>query len=97
MGESILEYLRVHANGRHNAVKSYELRELFGCDAGALRGMVNNMRRSGEPICSSKTGYFYASNRAEVDETIEQLSHRISGIQGAINGLQIGSQSRFSD
>ena len=40
------------------------------------------------PICSSNRGYYFASDKEEIIQTINQLTGRIKGISNAINGLQ---------
>jgi len=42
----------------------------------------------GVPIASSREGYFYASNAAELYSTIRQLKEMRAGLDAAICGLE---------
>jgi len=85
--ETIAEYLRRYHLGEQNAVTSRELESAFGVQGIELRNLINTLRRSGVPIASSGSGYFYAATEQEVRATIAHMTHRISGIAAAIHGL----------
>ena len=53
-----------------------------------LRKKVNRLRRKAVPIASSREGYFYASNAAELYSTIRQLKEMRAGLDAAICGLE---------
>jgi biotin operon repressor len=85
--DSILELLEVFADGKQNAVKSIELEKAFDIKGTHVREQINALRSEGHPICSSKIGYWYASNVQEVEATKQQLQSRIAGIQRALEGI----------
>lgn len=73
--------------GEENAVTSRTIEALFNIQGTELRVEINRCRSLGIPICSTRNGYFYASNRRELIETIESMQSRIRSIQCATNGL----------
>ena len=85
--ETIAEHLRQSHFGAQNAVTSRELELAFDIRGKELRDVINTLRRSGIPIASSGSGYFYAATAQEVHATIAHMTHRISGIAAAIRGL----------
>jgi len=84
---TLCEHLKKYHRGQENAVSSRELEAVFHIKGRDLRRAVNRLRCDGCPICSDKTGYFYAVRQSEVKATIAQLSGRISKITAAKNGL----------
>ncbi|MEG1579530.1 MAG: hypothetical protein RR336_12275, partial [Oscillospiraceae bacterium] len=50
----------------------------------------------GEPICSDRSGYFYAVTEQEVNRSIRQLGNRIKSIAKAQRGL-IAAAAKFVD
>jgi len=85
--ETIAEHLKRYHLGEQNAVTSRELEIAFDIRGKELRDVINTLRRSGVPIASSGSGYFYAATEQEVRATIAHMTHRISGIAAAIRGL----------
>ena len=85
--ETIAEYLKRYHLGEQNAVTSRELERAFELHGKELRDLINTLRRSGVPIASSGSGYFYTATEQEVRITIAHMTHRISGIAAAIHGL----------
>jgi len=85
--ETIAEYLKRYHLGEQNAVTSRELERTFELHGKELRDLINTLRRSGVPIASSSSGYFYPATEQEVRITIAHMTHRISGIAAAIHGL----------
>ena len=84
---TIAEHLRRYHLGEENAVTSRELEAAFNIRGKNLRNLINTLRRSGVPIASSGSGYFYAATAREVHATIAHMTHRVGGIAAAIRGL----------
>ena len=86
--EELRDYLkrfcfgREHLNCSRDHVRQKNLRERD------LRKKVNSLRRKAVPIASSREGYFYASNAAELSSTIRQLKEMRAGLDAAIHGLE---------
>ncbi len=85
--ETIAEYLKSCHLGEQNAITSRELECTFDLRGKELRDLINTLRRSGVPIASGGSGYFYAATEQEVRATIAHMTHRIGGIAAAIRGL----------
>ena len=85
--ETIAEHLKRYHLGEQNAVTSRELERTFERHGKELRDLINTLRRSGVPIASSGSGYFYAATEQEVRITVAHMTHRISSIAAAIRGL----------
>ena len=71
--EELRDYLKRFCFGREHLICSRDLVRL---------------RRKAVPIASSREGYFYASNAAELYSTIRQLKEMRAGLDAAICGLE---------
>lgn len=67
---AIRDYLKVHHTGRSEAVYSRELQRLFSLNGRTVRRHISKLRQEGCPICSDETGYYYADNQEEINNTI---------------------------
>lgn len=52
-----------------------------------VRKYINEMRKEGIPICSSRWGYYYPASLTDVENTINHLESRIEDITECITGL----------
>ena len=86
--EELRTYLKHFCFGREHQIGSRELVRQHGIRESDLRKKVNRLRRKAVPIASSREGYFYASNAAELDSTIRQLKEMRAGLDAAICGLE---------
>lgn len=80
----VVNYIKAH---KGVPVSSRKLAEAFRVDTIDIRRVINTARTWGYPICSNSKGYYYSEDKEEVKKTIKSLTHRIEGIQKAINGL----------
>ncbi|MCI8595160.1 MAG: hypothetical protein HFF09_07925 [Oscillospiraceae bacterium] len=83
----LCEYLKKYHCGQESAASSKKLEAALHVKGTELRRAVNRLRCDGHPICSDRTGYFYAARKSEVKATIAQLAGRISKIAEAKNGM----------
>ena len=83
----ICEYLKQYHVGRERAIYSRELQRLFSVDGRSLRRKINRLRQAGIPICSGETGYYYAENEQELNDTIIRLNELETKIGKAKTGL----------
>lgn len=81
------KYMKTHCRGKENAVKSPELEIIFHMKGTEIRKTVNNSRRRGFPICSGRTGYYYATTAEDLQKTVANLDGRIRKIEAAKEGL----------
>ena len=86
--EKLRAYLKGTCAGRKYRVSGAELEQVLGINGTDLRKLVNRLRRKAVPIASSREGYFYASNAAELYSTIRQLKEMRTGLDAAICGLE---------
>ncbi len=86
--EELLAYLKGACNGRQHTVRGAELEKALSLSGTDLRKLVNRLRRSGVPIASSRSGYFYARTAGEIYSTIRQLRLMVRGLEAAIRGLE---------
>ena len=83
----IAEHLKDYHSGEQRVVSSRELESTFQIRGPDLRRIINRLRGEGIPICSSDSGYYYASTEEELQRTIRQLRSRIKKIAHAERGL----------
>ena len=88
---AICEYLKKHHTGKAKAVYSRELQQLFCIDGRNLRRKISNLRKEGIPICSDATGYYYADNQKEINDTVCRMNELVTTISNARTGLLIAS------
>ena len=66
-------YLKKYHTGKEKAVPSTELEQLFSLNGRNLRRKINRLRQDGVPICSDRSGYYFAANQEEVNATVFRL------------------------
>lgn len=82
----IITYLRKHSSFE-NPVSGGVLADKFGLTGQKVREYINQARRNGIPICSTRWGYFYSDDKAQIKKTIESMRGRIAAQEMAIDGL----------
>ncbi len=88
MNINLKNLLEQNHKGKSNAIKSFQLERLTNQTGSQIRECVNELRCSGVPVCSDRSGYYIAASREELNHTIAQLNSRILQINKAIKGLQ---------
>ena len=88
---AICEYLKKNHTGKEKAVYSVELERLFSMDGRTLRRKISSLRQDGYPICSDETGYYYADNQKEINDTVCRLNELVTKISNARTGLLYAS------
>ena len=68
--EELRDYLKRFCFGREHLICGRDLVRQSHIRESDLRKKVNRLRRKAVPIASSREGYFYASNAAELYSTI---------------------------
>ena len=86
--EMIANYLRENHTNEADAVNAGNLCLLFHIHKQDLRRLINYLRTTGLPICSSNSGYWYSESTVDVQNTLTALKSRIEGINRAIGGLE---------
>lgn len=88
---AICEYLRKNHMGKGNAIHSKELEKLFMLDGRNIRRKISALRQDGFPICSDETGYYYADNQNEINNTVSRLNELVTKVSNARTGLLFAS------
>ncbi len=88
---AICEHLKKHHTGKDKAVLSRELERLFCIDGRNLRRKISALRKDGVPICSDETGYYYADNQQEINQTVCRMNELVTTISNARTGLLFAS------
>lgn len=89
--KAICEYLRKDHTGRERAVHSKELQIIFKLDGRSIRRIISSLRQDGHPICSDESGYYYADNQQEINNTVARLNELVTKISNARTGLLFAS------
>jgi len=88
---AICAYLKEHHTGKGHAIHSKDLQRLFLIDGRNLRRKISALRQDGYPICSDETGYFYADNQKEINDTVCRLNGLVTQVSNARTGLLFAS------
>ena len=84
---AICMYLKNNHTGKSRAIHSRDLQRLFSIDGRTLRRKISALRQEGYPICSDETGYYYADNQMEINNTVCRLNGLVTQISNARTGL----------
>ncbi len=96
MEHDFLIYIKEYHQGKEKAVSSAYLQSRFSISSRTVRKIVNQLRNDGNPICSDENGYYYATDKGEVLNSVYQMTSRIKEIAKAKNGL-VKSLQNFPD
>lgn len=88
---AICMYLKNNHTGKSRAIHSRDLQRLFSIDGRTLRRKVSALRQDGYPICSDETGYYYADNQKEINDTVYRLNGLVTKVSNARTGLLFAS------
>lgn len=88
---ALCAYLKKYHTGKGKAVPSTELEQLFSVNGRSLRRKINRLRQDGVPICSDRSGYYFAANQEEVNATVFRLTGLVTKISNARTGLLYSS------
>lgn len=96
MEHDFLIYIKEYHQGKEKAVSSAYLQSRFSISSRTVRKIVNQLRNDGNPICSDENGYYYATDKDEVLNSVYKMTSRIKEIAKAKNGL-VKSLRNFPD
>lgn len=74
MKTEILTKIRLHK--KENPIYSAQLEKEFDVSGIHLREIIHELRLEGHPIGSGSNGYFYATDKTELKDTIDNLLGR---------------------
>ena len=84
---AICMYLKNNHTGKSRAIHSRDLQRLFSIDGRNLRRTISSLRQDGYPICSDESGYYYADNQKEINQTVYRLNGMLTKVSNARTGL----------
>ncbi len=73
--------------GEENATTHKDLCAYGFEDSSKIRSEIHRLRCKGIPVCSSKRGYYIASNYADLQHTIKNLASRRNSLDEVISAL----------
>ena len=93
MNNKAIEILRQHTRefpitGKLLAKKIGLPQRKSGLEGADLRALIHELRVAGFPICASTSGYYFAQNKAELDNFIGRLENRIGKQQEVVDTLK---------
>ena len=88
---AICAYLREHHTGKSRAIHSEDLQRLFCLDGRNIRRKISALRQAGHPICSDESGYYFADNQKEINNTVYRLNGMVTQVSNARTGLLVAS------
>jgi len=83
----IYEFLVNKHTGHDKAVHSKKIEKKFDICPRTVRTYINNLRKSGYPVCSDGTGYWIAKNSDEANRTVKRLGDFAGEVNNARTGL----------
>ena len=89
--KELYDYLKAKHVGQDKAVHSRKLEKRFNICPRTVRTYVNNLRKSGKPICSDDTGYWIAKNPGEAHKTAKRLGDFAGEIYSVKTGLAVAA------
>jgi len=89
--QKLYEYLVKHHTGQDNSIHSKKLEKKFDICPRTVRTYINNLRKSGLPICSDGTGYWIAKNPKEAIKSAKRLGDFASEVNNARTGLAVAA------
>ena len=89
--QKLCDYLKAKHVGHDKAIHSKKLEKRFGICPRTVRTYVNNLRKSGEPICSDDKGYWIAKNPKEARKTVKRLDNFVGEVNSARTGLAVAA------
>ncbi len=89
--QELFEYLMDKHIGQDKAVHSKKLEKRFNICPRTVRTYVNNMRKSGIPVCSDETGYWIAKTPKEANKTVKRLDNFVGEVNSARTGLAVAA------
>lgn len=86
--DEILRQIKEYHRGAYSPIYSSELERRWGLSGPTLRGIIRELRRSGEPIGNCDKGYYYCTNRIELDSLIRDLRGRALSMLETVSSLE---------
>lgn len=89
--QELCDFLLAKHIGKDKAIHSKKLEKRFEICPRTVRTYVNNLRKSGIPICSNEKGYWIAKDPNEAHQTVKRLGDFVGEINSARTGLAVAA------
>lgn len=88
MKSGVKMIMKAFYRGEKNIVKAQELGARLERNSETVRGYINELRKEGVPICSSKHGFYYAETETDIMATINHLEGRALDMMECADALR---------
>ena len=88
-------YNEISKRSKYKPIVSKDLERCFDISGSEVRDIVRVLRRKGEPIVGSNTGYFLASGTGEIQELIADLVSRISSMSETVKAIKDKAYDKY--
>jgi len=85
----------VSKRSKYKPIFSKELEQKFDINGSDIRVAIRGLRRKGEPIVGSKTGYYLAAGTEDIKELVADLESRISSMRETVTAIKKRAYDRF--
>ena len=89
--QKLYDYLEKHHIGRDKAVHSKKLEKKFDICPRTVRAYINNLRKSGLPVCSDDKGYWVAKDPKEAIKSAKRWGDFANEVNNARTGLAVAA------
>lgn len=89
--QKLYDYLEKHHIGRDMAVHSKKLEKKFDICPRTVRTYINNLRKSGYPVCSDGKGYWIAKDPKEAIKSAKHWGDFATEVNNARTGLTVAA------
>jgi len=88
-------YNEISKCSKYKPIVSKELERKFDISGSEIRDTIRDLRRKGEPIVGSHSGYYLATGTADIKELVADLESRISSMRETITAIKKRAYDRF--
>ena len=85
----------ISKRSKYKPIFSKDLEQKFDINGSDVRVAIRGLRRKGEPIVGSNTGYYLASGTGEIQELIADLVSRISSMSETVKAIKDKAYDKY--
>ena len=88
-------YNEISKRSKYKPIFSKDLEKKFDISGSEIRDTIRGLRRKGEPIVGSNTGYYLAAGTEDIKELVADLESRISSMRETVTAIKKRAYDRF--
>ena len=88
-------YNEIAKRSKYKPIFSKDLEKKFDISGSEIRDTIRGLRRKGEPIVGSNTGYYLAAGTEDIKELVADLESRISSMRETVTAIKKRAYDRF--